>query len=84
MTKQEFEQAIVLEWLARRECDLVYSIHVNFKVLYIQVLETQVNIMMNDFNNTKASYTYSVNTLDTNGKADFDKAYTKLESMINE
>jgi hypothetical protein len=84
MTKQEFERALILDYLANRENALVFSIYANFKIIYIQVLETYVGIMMSDFNNITKSYTCSIEVLDSKGKIDFDIAYTKLESMINE
>lgn len=84
MTKQEFEQALVLEYLANKENILVYSVYANFKIFYIQVLETYVSIMMSDFSNVKKSYTSSIEVLDSKGRVDFDLAFSKLESMINE
>lgn len=84
MTRREFIQAISLEYQAEARNELVWLIIAERKSAYIQVLDEYVTIMLNNFKNIKNSYTCSIEVKDGKGNIDFDTAFTKLESMINE
>ena len=84
MTKEEFRQAIHIEYDAETLGSIVYVICAKRKTLYVQILDEYVNIMMNNFNDIKKSYTCGIEVRTSKGEIDFDIAYTKLESMINE
>lgn len=84
MTRKEFTQAITLNYDAEIRNPFVWLIISIQKSLYIQVLDDYVSIMLNHFNDVKKSYTCSIEVRNNKGDIDFDIAYTKLESMINE